>query len=69
MKDIMKFPGNEEKESTQTAKSASQQIGLKIPVELLERCDVVAKKLGLNRSAFIKYAIAKAVETEGSFGR
>lgn len=62
----MKSTTNTDTECTQTAKPASQQIGLKMPVELLERCDVVAKKLGLTRSGFIKYAIAKAIEAEKS---
>lgn len=48
-----------------TSNNENLQVGLKMPAELISRCDLAAKKLGLSRSGFIKYAVSRIAEMEG----
>lgn len=50
------------KEPTATEEKKSTVISLKLPKELLERCDKAAKSKSITRSAFIKIAITNALE-------
>ncbi len=42
------------------------QITLAMPSDLLAKASAVAKKLSISRAAFMKLAIARAVEAEGA---
>lgn len=43
-----------------------RQISLTLTPELLERVDEVARRLSLTRAGFMKLALTRAVEAEGS---
>jgi metal-responsive CopG/Arc/MetJ family transcriptional regulator len=65
MTELVKDIANASSDAEKADKTDEQrQIGLKIPEELLLKCDLAAKKLGLTRSGVIKLAIARFVEQE-----
>lgn len=47
-----------------TMKGHQTQITLALPLDLLERVDMRAGQLSISRAAFMKMAIARAVEAE-----
>lgn len=51
---------------TRVMKGKQAQITLTIPVDLLERAHAMADHLSISRAAFMKMAITRAVEAEGS---
>jgi predicted DNA-binding protein len=51
---------------TRAMKGKQAQITLTLPPELLERVNQKAERLSISRAAFMKMAITRAVEAEGS---
>jgi len=45
-----------------TGSDGQHQVGLRLPMDLLEKVDVAAKKLNLTRAGFIKMTLTNALE-------